>query len=355
MLPDEISPTADDTTPLSLTEAANAYAGASETEEPDEGQPEVEDAPEGETEANEDDAPDPDGEDEETVDGEPEDEGQAEDEQDEETEEVGQGRFAADNAKVRITNPDGTVEIVSVADLKNGNLRDRDYRQKTMEAAEVRKTYEAKSSAVEQREKQLEEQRDYVISLVKSILPPQPDPAKADPRSPSYDPAGYQAEEVAYRSWASHLTHLETEKQRTEQERQAKTADETKERVVKEWNTALEKLPELKDAKRLEAFGKDTLKFGAEYGYTPQEIANIHHDHRQLLVIKDAIAWRKLQAAKAKIPEKIKGKPPVQKGGTRLDPSQSKARDSRVAMDALNKTGRFSDGVAALLALEGKG
>jgi hypothetical protein len=37
---------------------------------------------------------------------------------------------------------------------------------------------------------------------------------------------------------------------------------------AEEWTTALEKIPELADP-RLEALGKDTLKHGAAYGYSP--------------------------------------------------------------------------------------
>ncbi len=280
-------------------------------------------------------------------DGETESEEDPSDDEDEEPD-TEQGRFVADNAKVRLA--DGTV--TSVHELKRGFLREADYTRKTTETAEQRKAVEAQSAAIKASEEQLNQQREYVASLVKSIIGTPPDPTLADPNSPNYDPAKYQADEVRYRSWVQHLTYLESEQQRLQQERQAQTETQTQERVNKEWAAALDKMPELKDPKKLDSFGKDTLKFGAEYGYTPQELATIHHDHRQLLVMKDAMAWRKLQASKDKVQKKIENRPPVQKGGKRLNPNETRARAVSDATSRLQQTGRLDDAVAAYLATQ---
>lgn len=283
--------------------------------------------------------------------GETAEEDQAEEGEEEDEPQSEQGRFVADDARVKL--PDGT--FTTVAELKQGSLRNADYTRKTQEVAEQRKAVESQSAAIKASEEQLTKERDLVITLIKNIIPPQPDPAKADPRSDKYDPAGYQAEEVAFRQWANYLTQLEADQQRTEQERQAKVAEESKGKVAKEWETALEKLPELKDAKKLESFGRDTIKYGAEAGYTPQELANIHHDHRNLVVMKGYIQWRKLQESKATVQKKVEGRPPVQKGGKRLNPSETRARAAHDAMTRLQSSGSERDAVAAYLALQSKG
>jgi cupin superfamily acireductone dioxygenase involved in methionine salvage len=333
---------------LTIDQAAAAYVTATTPQEADTSQSDVEDVDESEQTDDELQASDEDQSEE--TDGETDDEGQAE-EDDEDEPGSDQGRYVAKNGKVRLE--DGTT--VTVDELIKGNLRDRDYRQKTMEAAETRKASEVQIAAAKALEEQLIQQREYVASLVKSIIPPQPDPSKADPRSPNYDPAGYQAEQVAYQQWANHLQYLETEQQRAEQERQAKTATETQERINKEWETALEKLPELKDQKRLQAFGQKTLKYGPEYGYTPQELANIHHDHRQLLVLKDAIAWRELQANKANVQKKVEGRPPIAKGGKRLSPGAQQARRATDAISRAKQSGSLEDVTAAFIASLNKG
>ena len=108
---------------LTLDEAAAAYAKATATPEP-EGQPEAEEELDSGTTTDE---QTPEGEE---ADGETEADDQAED-GDEEPESE-QGRFVADNAKVRL--PDGTV--TTIAELKQGSLRQADYTRKTMELAE---------------------------------------------------------------------------------------------------------------------------------------------------------------------------------------------------------------------------
>jgi hypothetical protein len=344
----DISPQGTDDTPLSISEAANAYAGLPETEELEESQPDVEDAPEGDDSL--DDQPDPDEGDGEEGEGDPEDEGQAE-EGDEDPDPAG-GQYVSPKGKVRL--PDGSEMLV--ADLIQGNLRDRDYRQKTMETADIKRTLETQSLSVKQREDKVAEQAEYVSSLLQSIIPPAPDPAMADPNSDKFDLVAYNYQRATREQWLEHLHYLNGQ----EQQRKSVEAEESvkgkKERADAEWTLALEKVPEFKDEKRVKAFVERSFEHGAAYGFTKAEIADaLAMDHRQLLVIKDAIAWRQHQANKAKVSTKIEGKPPVLKGGQRSDPSRTKARDTRAAMDRLNQTGSLKDGIAALLATEGKG
>lgn len=336
--------------PLSLSEGVTALMGTPEAEEPKEGQPEAEDAPEGEAEDDELPPDDPEGEDD--AEGEPDEEGQAEDGDEEETT-SDQGRFVSPNGKV--TLPDGTVS--TVADLIQGNLRDRDYRQKTMAHADEVKAFRAQSEAVAQQEQRITQQAEYITGLINSIVPAAPDPALADPRSPAYDPATYIAQKAQREQWIGHLQYLDQQRQQSEQERQAKAEQDSKTKIETEWARAVEKLPELKDATRLEAFGNDLLKYGAEFGYSRDEIAKAPYDHRQLLVLKKAIAWEKLQARKAKNPpaNPAEKRPPVVRGGKRLNPGQSAAREANAAMERLNKSGKLADGVAAYLATQSKG
>src|SRR5687768_11467295 len=76
--------------------------------------------------------------------GEDDPESQADDEDDEEPD-SDHGRFVASNGKVKL--PDGTVS--TIADLIAGNMKERDYRQKTMELAPQRRALEEQSSALQ--------------------------------------------------------------------------------------------------------------------------------------------------------------------------------------------------------------
>jgi hypothetical protein len=335
-------------TSLSVDQAAAAYAKTLEPNAADTGQAEDDETEQGTETDDELQASD---EDEgEEANGETEDEGQADDENDEEPD-SDQGRFVASNGKVRL--PDGSVS--TIADLIQGNLRDRDYRQKTMEAAEVRKTFEAQSTAVKERETQLEQQATYVADLIRSIIPQPPDPTMADPRSPTYDPARYISEEAAHKQWAQHLNYLDSQRQQTEQERQAEAQKSQGERAEREWNALTERVPAFKDKAKWTAFTSDANKFGAEYGFKPEELRQLAFDHRQIVVLRKAILWDKLQASKPKVQQKVEGRPAVQKGGKRLNPSEHRARQGTEALTRLKQSGSVEDAAAAYIASLNKG
>lgn len=327
---------------LSLDQAAAAYAKISTpSDAADSGQAEDEDDLSQDSDITADDDLEPhegEGEDE----GEPDAEGQAEEDDDGAEPDTEEGRFVASNGKVRL--PDGSVS--TVADLISGNLKERDYRQKTMEVAELKRSIETQSSAISQREEQLSQQRDLMVNLLKSIVPEVPDPSLA-----TTDPYAYTRQKAEHDAWIVRLQQLEQQGHQTKQQKEAETAKAKKERGDREWSTLIEKMPGLKDQKRFSSFVSDIRDHGKQYGFTEAELAEaVGYDHRQALVMRDAIAWRKLQASKPKVQSKVEGRPPVQRSGKRLSPDEQKARSTNVAMDRLKSSGRVDDAVQAYLA-----
>src|SRR6187549_573285 len=123
---------------LSIDQAAAAYAKISTPNAADTGQ--VEDEEQSESEPADDELQASDEDAGEEAEGETEDEGQADEETDDEPE-TERGRYVAHNGRVKL--PDGTESTVD--DLIKGNLRDRDYRQKTMAHADEVKTFRSQS------------------------------------------------------------------------------------------------------------------------------------------------------------------------------------------------------------------
>ena len=325
---------------LSLDQAAARYATATAPEAADTGQ--ADDTEQDESEQADDELQATDEAAGEEAEGETEDEGQAEEETDDEPE-TERGRYVAHNGRVKL--PDGTESTVD--DLIKGNLRDRDYRQKTMAHADEVKTFRAQSEAVKQREQQLSEQTELVTTLIQSIVGDEPDITMLQT-----DPMGYIAQKENRERWIAHINALQQHRQQATQASSTETMQKKAERANTEWGALLEKAPEFKDQKRTEAFVQDVTKFGTEtYGFTTEELREaVGLDHRQALVLKDAIAWRKLQASKANLPKKIEGRPPVQKAGKRLSSSEQRARGANDALSRLKQTGSLADATAAYLA-----
>ncbi|WP_206075938.1 hypothetical protein [Mesorhizobium sp. Z1-4] len=330
---------------LSIEQAAAAFAKAN-TKEAKTGQSE-DDLQELDADENADeDLTESDEEEVEDEDGDPdEEEGQPEEGEDEDEPETEGGRFVASNGRVKL--PDGTT--ATVGDLIQGNLRDRDYRQKTMDLAEQRRTFEEKSSAFQASEKQVNEQREYMVRLLESIAPQPPDPKMMEE-----DFVGYHQQKDNYERWQAHLHYLSQQAEASKQEVEHKTAEDRKRKETSEWEALQEKLPELRDEAKLKVFAQDIRSAALNAGYSPQEIAeHVPYDHRMALVLRKAAKWDKLQASKPKAQEKMKGKPPVNKGGKRLSSDAQKARRANDAIHRLKETGTVEDAARAYLASKG--
>lgn len=276
--------------------------------------------------------------------GDPGEEGQADEEDDEEPE-SDQGRFVASNGKVRL--PDGTVS--TVADLIQGNLRDRDYRQKTMATAEEKRVLAEQSAAFEASKKQVDTEREYMARLLEAITPPPP-----DPRLMQEDPVGFMQAKHQHEQFAQHLQYLQHQMGLSKQEAEQATQKSRQDRANAEMERLREARPDLKDETKLKAFAEDIKSAGQAAGFSLQEIAEqVPFDHRMALVLAKAAKWDRLQANKAKTIPQVKERPPVAKSGKRFSPSEAKAIRANDAITRLKKTGSLDDAVAAFLASKG--
>lgn len=320
---------------LSIEQAASAFVKAT-SEGAGNGQPEQE-AEQGEA----DDELQASSEDEGESEGEDENEGQPEDEDDQEPE-SDQGRFVASNGKVKL--PDGTVS--TVADLVQGNLRDRDYRQKTMELATQRRAFEEQSSAIKASEQQVNEQREYLSRLMESLTPQPPDPAMMET-----DFIGYMQAKDQHERFVAHAQYIQQQIGLSRQQAEEATQKQRNDRANEEWGILQEKLPALRDQAKLKAFADDIQSAGQAAGFSREELAgSVPYDHRMALVLQKAAKWDRLQASKPKVQEKVQGRPPVQRSGKQLSHDAKRAQRANDAVSRLRQTGSHDDAVAAYLA-----
>ncbi|HYE25090.1 MAG TPA: hypothetical protein VEG32_07815 [Clostridia bacterium] len=269
-------------------------------------------------------------------------EGQSEEGEEGEEPDSDLGRFVAANGKVRL--PDGTVS--TVADLIQGNLRDRDYRQKTMATAEEKRALAEQSSAFEATKQQVNEQREYMAQLLESITPKPPDPELLQS-----DPIGYMQQKAQHEQFAAHLQYIQHQLGASKAQTEEQARKERDERANAEMEKLKGAVPELKDDARLRTFAEDIKSAGLAAGYTLKEIAEaVPYDHRMALVLQKAARWDRLQASKPKAVEKVQGRPPVQKGGKRLTPDAIKAQHANEALNRLKQTGTVEDAARAYLA-----
>ena len=324
---------------LSIEQAASAFVKATSEEapraKPDEEVEQGENA-EDELQASDQDEGESEGED--------DPESQVDDEDDQEPE-SDHGRFVASNGKVRL--PDGTVSTVS--DLIAGNMKERDYRQKTMELAPQRRALEEQSSAVKALEQQVNERLTYAASLLESLTPQAPEPP-ADPNDPIAYIEYLRAKEN-YDRYAAHSQYIQQQMGMTRQQAEEQARQQRMQRAAEENRVLLEKIPAIKDPAKLKALADDILSAGEGAGYSRQELAEaVPYDHRMALVLQKAAKWDRLQASKPKVTEKVQGRPPVQRSGRQLSGDTKRAQRASDAVNRLRETGSHDDAVAAYLA-----
>jgi len=236
---------------------------------------------------------------------------------------------------------DGQELQVTLEELKRG-YSGQQYVQKGMQqVAEARK-------AAEQQYNALMQERQNLAQLVEqvqhgNIAPP------VEPNEEMFkaDPIGYFEAKMEYDAQAKKWNAVQQElaakaEQQTYAEQQAKQAMAQQEAQI-----LMEKIPELRDAGKATQFKKDIVQLATEvYGYPEELLGNIT-SHRDLLVLRDAMMYRKLMGNEDKVKGKVKKASPVIKPGTKkVTTNNDVARKKRAK---LRKSGSVEDALALML------
>ena len=145
------------------------------------------------------------------------------------------------------------------------------------------------------------------------------------------DPAAWVAENQRQRQLSAYLNQLDQqingEKQRAVQEREQRQQQTLQSMYQKTWQE-LEKdgIDKPRLSKIYETVSKD-------YGFSSQELGNVY-DHRPVKLMKDATAYRELQAKRPEVTKKAQAAPRL--------PQQNRRQPNRIdqALENKFKTGR---------------
>jgi hypothetical protein len=256
--------------------------------------------------------------------------------------EIKGGRFAPDTAKV--TLDDGSV--TTIAELKRGTLFQRDYTQKTQALSEDRKTFDAERQQVSQLAQQVEQFREYASWYAEQYLPKQPAPFTGDRMN---DPMGYLQWSQKNDEWLAHaqaFQQFQQQKTVADQQKQGETDKQFQERRLKEAEALGKAIPVFKDPVKGKAAWDAMVSGAAEYGYTPADLEAVV-DHRQLVVLREALAYRRLKAKAPQAAAEAARRPPVREG-RRAPADQQQTRQKQHLTEQLNRPGNFDAGVELL-------
>lgn len=245
-----------------------------------------------------------------------------EQETEEDAEETPEGEAKAPKDDVTVTLPDGSA--VSLAEIKNGYLRQSDYTRKAQALANQRAEFEAITT-------QQHHTMRAMNAFLQSTLPPRPDPnlAYSDPATFIAQKANYDHALERLQQAQQFVASQDAALNGTQQQKQAEILESEMEAMVSA-------LPQLASQKGKVEFFNKAKKVGEIARLSEQEIAGIT-DHRYLVVLDLAAEGLAARNAKQSAKAKVANVPPVVQPKNRAqNPGMVKNRD---AMRKLSQTG----------------
>ena len=193
---------------------------------------------------------------------------------------------------------------VTLDELRNGYQRQQDYTAKTMALAEREKEITAR---VQKYDGYLSQSENLIRAMHGEL---QSEFANVNwQQLADNDPAEYvrlsqrrAAKENAIRAALQQHTQLQ-------QAKEAETTEQTTKRIESERKALLDKLPEWRDPAKASAGIAEVRAFMAETGYSADEIENVT-DHRDVLLARDAMLYRRLMSKVPKAKPAPQAPPP---------------------------------------------
>ena len=258
------------------------------------------------------------------------------------------GRFAADNAKV--TLEDGTV--TTVAELKRNNLFQRDYTKKTTELSAEREQITARKSEVDQVAQQLSQEREFLTWFAETNLPKRPEVPTVSATTDPFAHVVYNEQIARYNQMVEAWQTFQSGKQAEEARKTEETTRSRSDRLRGEVARLVEALPILKDAAKRQPFLERLTREAAEnYGLEANQVLSAE-DHRMLVVLADANAYRRLKQKTPQVQKEVAAKPHLVTGGKRAAPQAKVSRDRQARVERLRNSGSREAGIAALMDLD---
>lgn len=239
---------------------------------------------------------------------------------------------------------DGEEVEVTLDELRKGYSLEKDATQKTMRAAEQRKAAEAAQLSFANARN---EYAGYLDAIKAELSKPLYDAAEMETlrTGTSEQRSEYAARVAEEQQRRNHLENVAAQQRRISDEQARESQQATLARVQEETAKLIKAVPEWSDKAKREAGMKEVWDYGQALGFTPEEL-NGTHDHRAILVLREAAAYRKLQEKKVEVARKVEEVKTVSPGPAPKQTAQ--AAQFKQTRERFAKSGHVDD-LAALL------
>ena len=229
---------------------------------------------------------------------------------------------------------DGTNYEVTQDELIQGYQRNADYTRKTQELAAEK---QQSSDFVERSKKDVE------AKLAKLDQLNQAASAQLQQEYAQVDFEKLYDEDPVEAARMEHKMRKKNEQlQQVQQQTQQLQMEEFNKYLQEQQKQLTIKLPELNHPQNGLQFKKQMRDYLSSQGFNDQEIDSVY-DHRYVMLVRDAMSYRNLQAAKPQIKKKAINAPKIVKGGVSKSKGQQAAEAKRQQLSRLKKSGKVAD------------
>lgn len=248
-------------------------------------------------------------------------------------------------AKVKIDGKEGKARL---RDLIKSHQLEGHLNQKLMTHAEERKAFEVERSRLQS------EQADKLLKLDSGLTTLQRalegEFAQVDWQALKQDPSAFNAQYVAYEQRFAEMQRIGAEIAQERQQAQEQAARQAQAYLDEQKTLLQAKVPEWSDATRRDKDKAEISEYLKGHGISAEELESIS-DHRQILVIRDALNWAKLQKQKPAVLKKVKDAPRLLKPGSPQSRGTQEQLGRQKARLQLKKTGSVRDASPVLKSL----
>ena len=229
---------------------------------------------------------------------------------------------------------------VTLDELRAGYSRDADYRRKTEELANDRKSFQSESEKQRQDYSQRLSELNQLVSLTQEQL---------NSEFKDLDLEKLYEEDPTE---AARLEH----KMRKKQEKLADSIQKVKAEQQKQFQQVVSdqqkilvnKLPEFADAEKATKLKTDMRSYLQSYGFRDQEIGQIY-DHRIVMLVNDAMKYRSMQKLKPNLASKMAKPGKVLSSGVKKTKADVNFAQRREKLGRLKKSGSIKDAQSIFL------
>lgn len=202
------------------------------------------------------------------------------------------GQFAPRTAKVKLE--DGTITTVDALLKTGAQSVELTQRASALEGRE--REFETIRTQVRQQYEALAPKQELLAKIAQALMPKRPDPQLA-----ATDNYAFTVLNEAYTRTVELINQLGVDHRQTLEQQKAEASAEFDRFKASQAAKLEQRAPDFANDAYYRTFWNDMIAIGGRvYGYSAKELNEGMNDHRQYLVMRDAIAYRKLKAAQAK-------------------------------------------------------